>query len=63
MDIPLLFRCDECGYKLEAEFVQDYRGRNIVHVKPCQYCIDEAVYEVKKDIKQHFNGCLDRRED
>jgi len=60
MDIPIFFRCDECGYDLEAEFVQDFKGNNIVHVKPCEYCLDSVMDELREDLLVTFNGCLDR---
>ena len=52
MEFPLTFRCDECGRDLRGEFVQDYKGENIVHIEPCQWCLDSARDEEHDHLKE-----------
>ncbi len=64
MDIPLSFdlRCDECGCDLIGEHDVDYYGRNIIHVKPCEYCMGIALEDLAEEMGHSFNGCLDRED-
>lgn len=55
MNIPLIFRCDECGIDLKADFVQDYSGNNIIHVQLCPYCMEMIVEETRNDIENWVN--------
>ena len=60
MEIPLLFRCSECGYNLRAEYVVMYNGDQVIHVDPCQYCLEDVEDRCIEEFKTTFNGCLDR---
>ncbi len=61
MEIPLLFRCDECGYDLKAELTVMYTGEHVVHVQPCQYCMDIALDEAYENVIHVLDEDCSRR--
>ena len=41
ISVTIECKCDECGDALDSDF-ESKRGKNIVIVKPCEKCLEEA---------------------